>query len=252
MSHYTTLISNASPSPEMSPSGCFSLTLTYSVSLEELDTLEDKIVLNCHELEVHEATIQATQTKTESTLTAKTISYDEKGRTVTLDFGQKILHDNRKSILSMKFDGILNNAMAGFYRSAYTDANGEKKFMFSTQCEVFPCQTRIKYRPVMLVELSLGRVFYVKTEYSFDEPALKATFASTLIIPSYMTALSNMPIQSEKPISDGKKKGKGPFGDDLKRVEFETTPIMSTYVNPLMWELTFIAPRLCNWRFRIY
>jgi aminopeptidase 2 len=115
--------------------------VTYSISLEELDSLEDKIVLNSHELEIHEATIQATQTKTESTVTAKTISYDEKGRTATLDFGQKIRHDNRKSFLSMKFDGILNNAMAGFYRSAYTDANGEKRFMFSTQCEVFPCRT---------------------------------------------------------------------------------------------------------------
>ena len=96
-------------------------------------------MLNSHELQIHEATIQATQTKTESTVTAKTITYDEKGRTATLDFGQKIRHDNRKSILSMKFDGILNNAMAGFYRSAYTDANGEKRFMFSTQCEVVPC-----------------------------------------------------------------------------------------------------------------
>ena len=114
----------------------YSSTSANSLSLEELDALDDKIVLNSHELKIHEATIQATQTKTESTVQAKNISYDEKGRTATLDFGQKIRHDNRKSFLSMKFDGILNNAMAGFYRSSYTDANGDKKFMFSTQCEV--------------------------------------------------------------------------------------------------------------------
>jgi aminopeptidase N len=105
-------------------------------SLEELDTLEDKIVLNSYELKIHEAVIRATQTKTESTVKAVNISYDEKARTATLDFGQKILHDNKKSFLSIKFDGILNNAMAGFYRSAYEDGNGEKKYMFSTQCEV--------------------------------------------------------------------------------------------------------------------
>ena len=87
----------------------------------------------------------------------------------------------------------------------------------------------------MLVELSLGRVSYATTDYSFDEPALKATFSSTLIIPSHLTALSNMPIQSEKPFTDGKKKGKGPINEDLKRVEFETTPIMSTYVSPSCW-----------------
>lgn len=110
--------------------------LAYSNSLEELDALEDKIILNSHELKIHEAVIRATQTKTESTVKAVNISYDEKARTATLHFGQKILHDNKKSVLSMKFDGILNNAMAGFYRSAYEDANGEKKYMFSTQCEV--------------------------------------------------------------------------------------------------------------------
>jgi aminopeptidase 2 len=105
-------------------------------SLEELDSLEDKIVLNSHELEIHEAIIKATETKTESKIKAKTISYDDKTKTATLDFGQKISHDSGKSFLSMRFDGILNNAMAGFYRSAYTDANGKPAYMFSTQCEV--------------------------------------------------------------------------------------------------------------------
>jgi hypothetical protein len=50
-----------------------------------------------------------------------------------------------------------------------------------------------------------------------------------LIIPAHLTALSNMPIKSEKPFLDGSKK---PTEKDLKRVEFEETPIMSTYVNP--------------------
>ena len=75
-----------------------------------------------------------------------------------------------------------------------------------------------------------GSAVYVQTKCSFDEPALKATFASTLIIPSHLTALSNMAVISEKPFTDGSKKGKGPISEDLKRVEFETTPVMSTYV----------------------
>jgi aminopeptidase 2 len=106
--------------------------------LQELDGLEDKIVLNSYELEILDAVIKASETKTESTIKAKDISYDVKGRTATLDFGQKIRHDSGKSFLSMRFNGILNNAMAGFYRSAYTDENGQQKYMFSTQCEVSP------------------------------------------------------------------------------------------------------------------
>lgn len=124
---------------------CFPLSspkrvITFSGSLEELDALEDKIVLNSYELKIHEATIQASQTKTESIIPAKTITYDEKDRTATLQFGEKIRHDSRRSVLSMSFEGMLNNTMAGFYRSAYTDANGENKYMFSTQCEVLPSQ----------------------------------------------------------------------------------------------------------------
>jgi aminopeptidase N len=119
----------------MSPSGR-SLEYPGNGSLEELDNLKDKIVLNSHELVIHEAVIKASETKTESTIKAKHITYDDKARTATLDFGQKIRHSNGKSFLSLRFDGILNNAMAGFYRSAYVDANGENKYMFSTQCEV--------------------------------------------------------------------------------------------------------------------
>src|SRR5271156_3619845 len=94
------------------------------------------------------------------------------------------------------------------------------------------------YRLAMHVELFHGSPFCVTTKCSFDEPALKATFASTLIIPSHLTALSNMPIISEKPFTDGSKKGKGPISEDLKRIEFETTPIMSTYVLPSARVLT--------------
>ena len=54
---------------------------------------------------------------------------------------------------------------------------------------------------------------------SWDEPAIKATFDITLIVPSDMTALSNMDVSSEAQLGDGKKK-----------VKFSRTPLMSTYV----------------------
>ncbi|RIB23768.1 hypothetical protein C2G38_2170265 [Gigaspora rosea] len=53
---------------------------------------------------------------------------------------------------------------------------------------------------------------------SWDEPAIKATFDITLIIPSELTALINMNVISENPHNGGKK-----------CVKFATTTIMSTY-----------------------
>jgi len=131
--------------------------------------LDSKIVLNAHELQIHEAIIKASETKTESTIKARDISYDPNNRTATLDFGTSIKHDCGKSVLTMRFDGILNNAMAGFYRSAYVDEKGEKKYMFSTQCEVptIPMPNHlspnriavVNGRPAMHDELSLGTGF---------------------------------------------------------------------------------------------
>ncbi|OUM59579.1 hypothetical protein PIROE2DRAFT_46932, partial [Piromyces sp. E2] len=117
---------------------------------------------------------------------------------ITLD---KILKKDSKVKLSIKFTGNLNNEMNGFYRSEYTDTNGHKKFMASTQFESvyarrsFPC---------------------------WDEPAIKATFDIKLRAEVDKTTLSNMPIiKEEKIIINGK---------EYKDVTFDTTPIMSTYL----------------------
>ncbi|XP_026450343.1 aminopeptidase M1-like [Papaver somniferum] len=101
-----------------------------------------------------------------------------------------------EGVLGVTFDGTLNDRMKGFYRSSY-EINGEKKNMAVTQFEpadarrCFPC---------------------------WDEPAAKATFKITLVVPSDLVALSNMPVVDEK--LDG----------DLKTVSFQESPIMSTYL----------------------
>ncbi|KAL2346571.1 hypothetical protein Fmac_000571 [Flemingia macrophylla] len=99
-------------------------------------------------------------------------------------------------VLFIRFEGILNDRMKGFYRSTY-EHNGEKKTMAVTQFEpadarrCFPC---------------------------WDEPACKATFKITLDVPSELVALSNMPVVDEK--TDG----------NLKTVSYQESPIMSTYL----------------------
>ena len=148
---------------------------------------------------------------------AAQITYDKKSERVCLAFPQDIVPSD--IILAIEFTGIMNSAMAGFYRSKYkpvgepaTDTlkEGEFTYMLSTQFEscdarrAFPC---------------------------FDEPNLKATFDFEIEIPKDLTALSNMPKRSER-------NGSSP---NLKFVTFEKTPVMSTYVS-------IHQIRICNCR----
>ena len=95
-----------------------------------------------------------------------------KATTVTFVFPEA-LPASAAITLHIEYTGCLNNQMAGFYRSHYKDARtGEDKVVISTQFEAldarrcFPC---------------------------VDEPAAKATFLVTLIVPSYLECFSNMP-----------------------------------------------------------
>ncbi|OWF36627.1 Puromycin-sensitive aminopeptidase [Mizuhopecten yessoensis] len=102
--------------------------------------------------------------------------------------------------LSVSFDGELNDKMKGFYRSKYTSPDGEERIGAVTQFEAtdarraFPC---------------------------WDEPAVKATFDVTLVVPNDRVALSNMPVKSESPLGGDTK---------WKVMTYERTPVMPTYL----------------------
>lgn len=155
----------------------------------------DKMVLHSKEISVVSASFAGAGEK----LACVGISYDLTLHTVTLTFDKPM--PLGEGILSLSFNGILNGDMAGFYKSAYTDAAGNKKIMASTQFEAldarraFPC---------------------------VDEPAVKATFSVTLIVQQHLTAISNMPEISTQHLANGTKK-----------VCFDVSPKMSTYL--LAW-----------------
>ena len=137
----------------------------------------------------------------------KDVSYDTKNERATLSLSQPIPAGG--AVLAINFTGVINNAMAGFYRAKYkpivapvasTAKDGDYHYMFSTQFEA--CDAR--------------RAFPC-----FDEPNLKASFEFEIEIPEDQVALSNMP---EKAVTKGSK-------DGLKKVSFEKTPAMSTYVS---------------------
>ena len=129
-------------------------------------------------------------------LAAQSTLLNEEDETASFQFGIEL--PAGEATLSIEFTGELNDKLRGFYRSSYTDIDGNERFMATTQLEAtdarraFPC---------------------------WDEPALKATFELTLVVPAEMTAVSNMPIVSEEAIRPG-----------VKSVNYAETPIMSTYL----------------------
>ncbi|KAJ3025367.1 UNVERIFIED_CONTAM: hypothetical protein HDU68_007216 [Siphonaria sp. JEL0065] len=180
-------------------------TLTFAGSVDISATVADEtntIVINAKELVVLNASV--TYTVSEGSVRrqeAKEIALDKEKETVTFTFLENI-PTGVSIVLHSEFTGIHNDKMAGFYRSTYNDSEGNKKYLLSTQFEstdarqCFPC---------------------------FDEPALKATFESTLVVPVEFTALSNMPVVSTTEFTNT-------AGKAVKQVKFAPTPIMSTYL----------------------
>lgn len=158
----------------------------------------DQLVLNTKELKISSAKIGDNE--------SKDVSYDEKNQRATVKLPKKLSTGDASIIVH--FQGCMNDKMAGFYRAKYqpavepakgTPKDDKNHYMFSTQFEA--CDAR--------------RAFPC-----FDEPNLKASFEFEIEIPEDLVALSNMP---EKSTSKGGKAG-------LKKVSFEKSPVMSTYL----------------------
>jgi aminopeptidase N len=93
----------------------------------------NNVTLHTKEITIEAASFQSL----DGTFTTKLeeISYSYKANTVTLTFGEEISASLGEGKLVIKYRGILNGDMAGFYKSSYSDANGNKKVMASTQFE---------------------------------------------------------------------------------------------------------------------
>jgi len=157
----------------------------------KIDDEVNKIILHSKNLDIE--TVKYSDKQSEQFATK--ITYDVKKETATFYFKNKI--KKGQGNLSIVFSGIINDSLRGFYKSKYL-LNGEEKYLATTQFEAtdarraFPC---------------------------FDEPAQKAIFKVSLIIPEKHTAISNtLPI-------DIKEHSAG-----YKIVSFAPTPIMSTYL----------------------
>jgi aminopeptidase N len=145
------------------------------------------ITLNAAELEFEQAEIK----QGEKTQTARASFVPEKEQ-ATLTVTEPLQAGPAR--IQIKFSGILNDKLRGFYLAKTRSRNyATTQFEATDARRAFP---------------------------SFDEPALKAKFDITLVIDRGDTAISNGRIVSDEP---------GP-GEGKHTVKFSTTPKMSTYL----------------------
>ena len=120
-----------------------------------------------------------------------TVSSDLPKQQATLHFSEPI--PVGKATLKIRYTGILNSKLRGFYLSKTSKRNyAVTQFEATDARRAFPC---------------------------FDEPAFKATFSVSLTVDDGDTAISNTKIISDTPAGAGKH-----------TLKFGTTPKMSTYL----------------------
>lgn len=160
-----------------------SLTIDLAVNADS-----DSITLNCLEIDIHSASVDGQPAQ---------VALDEAAQTATFTLAAP-LQKGAAAALLLTYTGILNDKMAGFYRSSYVGADGTTQYLATTQMEPTDCR----------------RAFP-----SFDEPALKAVFDIALVSDASLVHLSNMDEKAVEQLAGGKKK-----------TVFNTTPLMSTYL----------------------
>jgi len=99
----------------------------------DLDVVDDttSISLNTNELTIHATYIRAADKLISD---APTVTSDHDAQTTTVSFDQT-LPAGSKASLTMAFSGILNDNMAGFYRSSFKAEDGTTTYLATTQME---------------------------------------------------------------------------------------------------------------------
>ncbi|MEM9521025.1 MAG: M1 family metallopeptidase [Actinomycetota bacterium] len=149
------------------------------------------LVLNSIELTIHRAQVSIDGESRDAA-----VQLDVETERLTLAFDAPL--PAGAATVEIRFDGILNDQLHGFYRSAYTDDEGTSHTIATTQFQstdarrCFPC---------------------------WDEPAYKATFETTLIVdPDHLAVANTAPVE-ESIEPDGRR-----------RIRFAPTMVMSTYL----------------------
>ncbi len=171
-----------------------------------------QLVLNALELEIVDAALDG------KALPKSAITIDKGKELLTLALPSELPPGDHT--LALSFSGKINQQGQGLFYVHYQEqGSGAQKIMLGTQFEAtdarrfFPC---------------------------WDEPAFRARFQLTALVPENWLAVSNMPIASEKKIAGGKE------------VRFAATPPMSSYLNVFVaGELDLIESRVGPTQIRV-
>ena len=164
-----------------------------------------QVVLNALELKIQAASLDGKELPTSA------IRIDKETELLTLTLPQELATGDHS--LGLRFAGKINQQGQGLFYMRYEEqGSGARKVLLGTQFEAtdarrfFPC---------------------------WDEPAFRARFQLTVVVPENWLAVSNMPIESEEKIAGG------------KQVRFAPTPSMSSYLNVFVaGELDVIESRV--------
>ncbi|HEY4606919.1 MAG TPA: M1 family metallopeptidase, partial [Acidimicrobiia bacterium] len=152
----------------------------------------DRIVLNAAEIDMKSVVLRGSESETPIT----DIAYDTEFERATLTLAEQVKPGTYSLVID--YSGLINDQLRGLYRSIYRDKDGIEHVIATSQCQstdarrVFPC---------------------------WDEPDLKATFETTMVVADGLEAYSNGAEVSRTALDDG-------------RVEFRFAPTMkmSTYL----------------------
>src|SRR4030095_5572180 len=150
-----------------------------------------ELVLNGLELKIEAASVDGKE------LPLSAIKSDNEKELLTLMLPSELAAGDH--VLTLRFTGKINQQGQGFFYMRYQEqGSGAQKVMLGTQFEAtdarrfFPC---------------------------WDEPAFRARFQLTVVVPENWLAVSNMPIEKERKMAGAKE------------VRFASTPPMSSYLN---------------------
>ncbi len=157
-------------------------------------TPQRKIILNVLEIDIAAAVVDG------KNLPKSAIQIDRGQELLTLSLPDKLVPGKHQ--IDLRFSGKINQAGYGLFYARYKEqGTGTEKIMLGTQFEatdarrLFPC---------------------------WDEPAFRARFQLTAVVPPNWTAISNMPVEKETTTKQDKE------------VRFGMTPAMASYLNVLV------------------